>query len=280
MADVQETIEVLKQLDLSDYYARTLAHLLRLGRSKAPDISRESKVPKARIYEILSDLVDMGYVELFSGRPMEYRARSPEDILQAKMANERFSYDRSIESVQALEAQFVSTLAPVYAAGLGENPRTELLRIVRVGEASERETRQLYQEATRQINIISKVLEYLPKVEDELAMAVERGVELRILLLSDNQLSPDSVAVGERIVQVLKERIPGASIRRSNSRQPLRGSIIDPSQDYESGKAILLVEEKGTPLFLRDAAVTDNPSLVAAMLKYFEAAWEYESTEV
>ncbi len=280
MSDVQEAIELIRQLGLPDYHARTLAHLMKLGRAKAPDISRDSKVPKARIYEVLDDLAGMGFVEVYSGRPMEYRSKSPEDILQAKVENERRSFEAARASVEALEGEFVPKLAPLYTEGLSENPRTELLRIVRVGEASERETRLMYRGAEREIDVISKVFEYLPKVEGELVAAAGRGVRLRVLLLSGELLSPQSAEVQATVVGRIQERIPGADIRLARTRQPLRGTFVDPSMDYEGGKAILMVEEPATPLFLRDAAVTENPSMVAALYKYFEATWEHDSDPV
>jgi hypothetical protein len=47
--------------------------------------------------------------------------------------------------------------------------------------------------------------------------------------------------------------------------------------DYESGKALFLVEEEDIPLHLRQAAVTENGSFVAGMNRLFELIWEYES---
>jgi hypothetical protein len=49
--------------------------------------------------------------------------------------------------------------------------------------------------------------------------------------------------------------------------------------EYESGDAVLLVEEKDVPLHMRQAAVTDNASFVAGMSRYFDLIWEHESTE-
>lgn len=56
-----------------------------------------------------------------------------------------------------------------------------------------------------------------------------------------------------------------------------RGTIADPSMDYDTGKAIFLVEEKDVPLHMRQAAVTDNGSFVAGLDRYFTLTWEYES---
>jgi sugar-specific transcriptional regulator TrmB len=280
MADIESATENLRLLGLQEYHAKALACLMMLGRSKAPEVSRESKIPKARIYGVLEDLVDMGYVELFSGRPMEYASKSPEDILRVKLDNERSEYEATQKNIDGMRGDFTSSLGPVYEEGLSDKSRTMLLRIVRVGDASERETRLLYDEAEREIGIISKVLEYLPKLEDDLCRAAGRGVKVRVLLLGDEQLSGPSRDVRESVTARLRERVPGVEIRLSRNSQPLRGSIIDPSMDYEGGKALILVEERGTPLYLRDAAVTENPSLVAGLSKYFDAAWEHEADPI
>ncbi|RLI78320.1 hypothetical protein DRP04_10285 [Archaeoglobales archaeon] len=58
---------------------------------------------------------------------------------------------------------------------------------------------------------------------------------------------------------------------------PLRGLIVDPSYEYRTGKAIFVVEDPKTPLYLRDAVITENPSLVAGMKRYFDLIWKYES---
>jgi hypothetical protein len=47
--------------------------------------------------------------------------------------------------------------------------------------------------------------------------------------------------------------------------------------DYETGRAIILVEEKDVPLHMRQAALTDNGSFVAGLNRYFELVWEHES---
>ncbi len=68
-----------------------------------------------------------------------------------------------------------------------------------------------------------------------------------------------------------------AEVRFSKGLLPLRGSIIDLSYEYRTGKAIFAVEDPKTPLYLRDAIITENPSLVAGMKRYFDLIWKYES---
>jgi len=49
---------------------------------------------------------------------------------------------------------------------------------------------------------------------------------------------------------------------------PVRGTVVDPSLDYDSGRAILLVEEPDVPLHKRQAAVTANGAFVAGVKRF------------
>ncbi len=164
--------------------------------------------------------------------------------------------------------------ASVYSPS-GFRPK-ELIRVVSVGEASERETRIMYAESKREINVISRSFEYYPKVRKELIKASERGVEIKILLLGHRFVDERTRKVQSEVMKMVRSDIE-AEIRLSKTSLPLRGSIVDPSYDYRTGKAIFVVEDPEMPLYLRDAAVTENPSLVAGMKKYFDLIWEYET---
>ena len=75
----------------------------------------------------------------------------------------------------------------------------------------------------------------------------------------------------------LRTDYPRIDFRFSPERLPWRGTIVDPSLDYDSGEAILLVDEEDIPLSLRQAAVTENASFVAGLGRYFDLIWEHES---
>jgi hypothetical protein len=85
--------------------------------------------------------------------------------------------------------------------------------------------------------------------------------------------------VQEDRVERVTEDHPEVRARFSDEILPWRGTLVDPSMEYESGDAVLLVEEKDVPLHMRQAAVTDNASFVAGMSRYFDLIWEHESTE-
>lgn len=280
MASVTDDhIDLLKDFDLKEYHAKSLAHLLELGESKAPDISSASGVPKARIYGVLEDLADQGLIEVKPGRPTKYRPKSPEKIIQRMTQNKKNKVEREIEKIKSLGESFKSQFRPLYETN-SEKTREPLLKTVSVGEPSENETEIMYKDAEEEINIVTKSMEWLPNVKDSLLNAIERGVEVKILLLNPELLEEENIPLQEQSLETLREDLPETEIRFSDFLLPLRGSIVDSSYDYTSGKAIFLVEEREVPLTLRDAAITENPSLVAGMKRYFDLTWKYESSEV
>jgi len=268
--------KVLEEIGFSGYQIKALLALIQCGEAKASDIAQLSGVPRAKVYSVLDQLVDLGLADKKPGRPIMYKAKKPNEIIERLKLNIEMEYRKKIEKFEKTKKKLERVLNELYTPV--SEPK-ELIRIVKVGEPSERETRLMFFEAKREINIVSKVFEYYPKVREELISAVRRNVNVKILLLGESFLSERSRIVQKEIVKMLRKNLDNAEIRFSKTILPLRGVIVDPSYDYTSGKAIFVVEDPKTPLYLRDAAITENPSLVAGMKKYFDLIWNYESTD-
>lgn len=274
-----DQLNMLKELGLKEYQAKALAHLLELGETKAPELSDASGVPKARIYGVLEDLSDRGLIEIKPGRPTKYLPKSPDDIIQRVIDNKKAEKEEKIKEIQSLKGEFESEFLPLYESST-EKSREPLLKTVSVGEPSERETNLMYKDAEEKINIVTRSMEWLPNVKEALEDAINRGIKVKVLLLTPSLLEDEDVPLQEKSLEILQEELSEVQIKFSDYLLPLRGSIVDPSYDYTSGTAIFLVEERGVPLKLRDAAVTENPSLVAGMKRYFDLIWDHESSEV
>ena len=280
MADTGDTKESLDVFNFTEYEAQTLAGLIELGRTTAPDLSEATGIPKARIYGVLAELGDAGYIKIIPGRPKEYQAKPPESILEQAIENERQAYASYKQRLEQHEDEFLETLKPLYdAEGSEVSPTEELLYIVDVGDPSERETRTLYREATDQIHVITKSFEYFDAVDPALRDALDDGRIINVLFLNPILLSPANRDVQRDIVDRIRTDYPAIDLRFSATRLPWRGTIVDPSMAYESGQAIFLVEETDIPLYKRQAAVTDNSSFVAGMNRYFELTWEHDTLD-
>ena len=267
--------KVLEELGLTMYQIKVLLALIQCGESKASDISIISKVPRAKVYSVLDQLVNMGLVDKKPGRPVMYKPKPPEVIIERLKYNIEMEYKKKLNKIESVSKDLIKILRGLYKDTKIEE--RELIKVVKVGEPSERETRIMISEARSEINVISKVFEYYPKVKEEFISAINRGVNIKIILLGRKFLSDNSKKIQEKIVKLIKEDLKNVKIKFSTTILPLRGTIVDPSYEYKSGKAIFVVEDPRLPLYLRDAIITENPSLVAGMKKYFDLIWKYES---
>lgn len=273
----------LDHLGLTEYEQRALTELLALGRTTAPTLAEATGVPKARIYGVLDALSERGFVEVTAGRPKRYRARSPETILDRATENRRREYDRFRETLDGAREAFVDEFGPRYERATDESDGGELFSVIDVGEPSEAETRRLYREAEREVTVITTSFEYLDAVEDTLTAAVERGVDVRVLMVHPEHV-PDGERSAERkrevqaaIVDRLVTAHPTVDVRFSVEKLPWRGTLADPSMAYDSGRAVFLVEQNDVPNAIRQAVSTRNGSFVAGLERYVSLVWDHES---
>jgi len=269
---------VFDHVGLTEYETTALEKLLTLGRTTAPNLAEATGVPKARIYGVLESLADRGFIKVIPGRPKEYQPKAPDEILDRAIENHRQSFQSFTEAIEASREQFLAEYQSQYErASQDISPTAELFHVVDVGEPSERETRRLYGDADETLGIITNSFAYLDSVAGALGDAVERGVDVAVLCLDPANLPAEKAAVQAEQVERLEGEFPEVGIRFSAEKLPWRGTLVDPSMDYEGGRAILLVEEPDVPNHMRQAALTGNGSFVAGMKRYFDLVWEYES---
>ena len=271
--------ELLEALELREYESKALEQLLTIGRTTAPNLAEATGIPRARIYDILSSLSNEGYVEEIPGRPKQYQPKSPEEILDRSVENRRQEFTNFETEIEELRPEFLETFEQLYAKASEDiTPTEDLFHVVDVGDASETETRQLYRGASEEVNVLTKGFEYFESIEPAFEHAYDRNVRIRVLMLSPSHLSESNQAIQANIRESIVASYPDVDVRFSNEKLPIRGTIADPSMEYDSGKAIILVEEKDIPLSMRQAAITENGSFVAGLNRYFDLIWEYDST--
>ncbi|MDS0258473.1 TrmB family transcriptional regulator [Haloarcula sp. S1CR25-12] len=270
--------DVFDRVGLTEYETTAIEQLLALGRTTAPNLAEASGIPKARIYGVLESLADRGFIKVIPGRPKEYQPKAPDEILDRAVENSRQSYESFATAIEGERDAFLAEYGPQFERASEDiSPTAELFHVVDVGEPSERETRRLYGDAEATLGIITNSFAYMDSVDHALAEAVDRGVDVSVLFLHPDELPPEKAAVQSEMVDRLATELPEVGVRFSTEKLPWRGTLVDPSMDYDSGEAILLVEEPDVPDHMRQAALTENGSFVAGMKRYFDLVWEYES---
>jgi sugar-specific transcriptional regulator TrmB len=77
-----EYLADLMAIGFTEYESKAYAALVGLGETTAREIHEASKVPRTRIYDILRDLTNKGFVEFIEGSPTYYRVVEPDSVME------------------------------------------------------------------------------------------------------------------------------------------------------------------------------------------------------
>lgn len=264
----------LTNMGLNEYQASALAHLMFLGETKATTLSKASGVPNARIYGVLDELSQKGLIIIRPGRPALYAPLTPQEIADALETATREDIRRELTIIQSYRGEFEKASERVFLKAGTSEQRTSLIRIISVGEVSLEETKKLYRQAKEKLMISTRAMEYVDEVKDELVGAVERGVDVRMLMRKPGSLNSDDASKQKETLAELKELLGDGFKVHFSDEVEIRGCIID----YDTGgKALFVVEEEGVPLFLREAALTAHPGVAKALGSMLDLKWRSDS---
>jgi len=101
-------LDILNNFGMSEYEAKVYSTMVLLGPTKAGTISKESKVPQSKIYEVLDQLIEKQVVEFLGGRPKEFRAIPPQFALRTLLQNR----EKNISELRSLITQLNGFLKP------------------------------------------------------------------------------------------------------------------------------------------------------------------------
>ncbi len=76
----ESVVDKLKKLGLTEYEARVYLSLLMDHLNSATKLSKKSGVPRTKIYSVLRSLQQKGWVKIYSGIPLLFRAVNPSEV--------------------------------------------------------------------------------------------------------------------------------------------------------------------------------------------------------
>jgi sugar-specific transcriptional regulator TrmB len=264
----------LSNMGLNEYQASALAHLMYLGETKATTISKSSGVPNARIYGVLDDLSQKGLIIIRPGRPALYSPLSPQEIGDALLIISREEIRKELAILETNREDFMNVAKNIFLKAGTSEQRISLIRIVSVGDVSIEETRKLYRQAKKSLYISTRAMEYIDQVKNELLEAVNRKIEIKILMRKPSSLNKDDAEKQKQNLKKMQEFLGETIQIRYSDEVEIRGCVIDPEVD---GRALFLVEEEGVPLFLREAALTTHSGVARALGSMFKLKWRFDS---
>ena len=112
MAD-GEIFDLLRKLGLNQYESRTYHALLMHGPTTAGNISSLAKIPRPRVYDVLSSLEKEGFVMVQPGRPVKYTALPISHVRETLKHNHKENLDRKLKEIDAVADELDSRFSNV-----------------------------------------------------------------------------------------------------------------------------------------------------------------------
>lgn len=94
---MESVVKRLQKVGLTEYEARVYLGLLSDHLNTATKLSEKSGVPRTRIYSVLESLAHKGWIRIYSGIPLLFKAVDPRDVFEKIKKN----YDEFLGSIQA-----------------------------------------------------------------------------------------------------------------------------------------------------------------------------------
>ncbi|MFO7872565.1 MAG: helix-turn-helix domain-containing protein [Candidatus Undinarchaeales archaeon] len=263
---IEKISKDLLKFDLTEYQAKALAGVLLLGEGSASDIIKVTEIPKARIYGILDELVELGALRKKPGRPTKYISLGPEKTLQNIIDFRLDKAKKETKILSGLKENLVPEIKDTFKKSTPLKKKKSVFEIIPAGEVSEKETKKMYDSAEKRIYIMTGVFEYLPHVLTELKKAAGKGAKIKVVLKDKKALSERGRKTQEEILPVL-ENLKNTKVKVVKE-MPLRLSLVD------NNKVIFSPDEARYTLFLKELCISTNENMVSALAKYFESWWK------
>jgi sugar-specific transcriptional regulator TrmB len=186
----------LRDLGLSEYEARAFRSLLDTGPTTAKELSRASDVPMGRIYDVLNSLETYSLVRSqTASRPKKYVAVEPDTALDRLLDDKKQQLEAKAEQYEEIVSDLGEQLEagdhvdePFWTAAVGPSETLDLL-LERLAAADDRIV-VVGSPPAQGVDLV----EATERAVDELVAALERGVDVSLLVRPDLfERLPDAV---------------------------------------------------------------------------------------
>jgi len=250
-------LERLQRLGLTSYEARAYLALLRRDSSTAAETARLAGLPRQRVYDVLSSLVEKGLASTRPGKAVKYAATPPDQALEGLVAKHRLD----LADIERETASMVDSLTPAYLAGQEHTDPLEYIEVLRDRRAINERFGELEAGIKDEILVFTKPPYATPVFEHEEGLQVVSSHAARSVYEFSALHDP-------RSAEAIRRYIEAGEQARFVELLPLKLVIIDEQivmfgiEDPVGGSSILTM------------IVVDHPSLATLLKIAFETVWE------
>ncbi|MBI3032944.1 hypothetical protein HYY69_05695 [Candidatus Woesearchaeota archaeon] len=244
-----DTAQFINQLDLNSYEKEIILFLTSIDHANAYLIYKKTKVPKGRIYSVLNDLVDKGFISIIPTNPKKYAIEDIKSTLYNYLESKKLNIDKKINEIEQLDVntkqfQLEKNTPSVYTFAGREQHIHALISL------RNKAKKQLIQVAPLFIGTFSS--------NTSIYRTLERGVKIQVIV---KKITKENKNV---IKQFLKA---GADIRSLNS-PDLINFLIKDNDEFILGLEDYRMKEERINL------LSKNKALLIVLREYFEKLWK------
>lgn len=259
-----EFVEKLRSIGLTEYESKAYLTLISRGELTAEEVSSASEVPLPRVYGILEQLAEKGFIRILPGRPRRFEAFPPKRAFEQYVKFREKLMSEEIKRIKDVFSNIEKSLEEIYWRIRLKIKPEELLEPLSDLYEMEAKTREIIGDAKEEILIFTELFSWFDRVSREIEDAVKRGVRVRVLMRL-------SIVMAANTARRLKEM--GVEVREApETWYPARGTIVDRS------KLLFLIwaaeeEERYWYPTLYRPHYTENKGLIRIFLDGFERRW-------
>ncbi len=197
---MESVAEKLQRIGLTEYEAKAYLGLLGDHLSSASKLSEKSGVPRTKIYQVLESLQRKGWIQVYSGVPLLFKAVNPKEVF------ERFKRDYG---------EFLGSVQATLEKDVGEMKEKFVILKFDVGLKSLRDEMR----KAKTIWINNTTTDFLKKVSDTFS----EDAKIRVLLFpGEKKLAGRNMEFKEAAVKIVSmvrgREVPSMSITLNESR--------------------------------------------------------------
>jgi len=250
-----------RTFDLNLYEVKIWVALLSRGVSTAGELSNMAGVPRSRTYDILESLERKGFVVMKLGKPIQYIAVAPEDVVERAKKNLKEDTEEKVKEIEKMKGtEMIKTLEGLYKKGVNFIEPSELSGALKGRANIYSHIESLIKGAKQSVTIVTSE-EGLGRKFDSLKSALEsakkRGVSVKI-----------AAPIADESSEVVKKLKALGEVRQIKD---LDGRFI--LIDGKHTIMMVLNDKELHPNY--DIGVwLNSPSIASAMNTMFEATWD------
>ncbi|HDQ60015.1 MAG TPA: TrmB family transcriptional regulator [Candidatus Woesearchaeota archaeon] len=195
-----------RTFDLNLYEVKIWVALLSRGVSTAGELSNMAGVPRSRTYDVLESLERRGFIVLKLGKPIQYIAIPPQDVVERAKKNVKEHAEQKVGNLEQLKVgDMIKNLDGLYKKGINFIDSTELSGALKGRNNIYSHLESLMKNAKSSITIATSedgLANQVEAMKNILESAKKKGVQVKIVA----PLTPKNAESAKKLKSVAEIR--------------------------------------------------------------------------